>query len=425
MKDLYYLFTILFFTSLHAQSLHTVDFEVVGVGNDWTWTDAEGGTSSLVNNPSATGINTSAKVISLTKTATSQDWALTFTSDDGTFTFDADNDEVKVKVYKPVASNFCIKFEGSSTPKEICVANTQTNTWEELTFDFSEVIGNSYNKIVIIPDNAASGAGVHYFDDLVVPDGVVVVDPAPTDAPTTPSEDSSAVLSLFSDAYTDVAAVWNPSWGQSTVVEDVVIASNNVKKYSSFNYSGIEPSTVIEVNSYNSIKLDYWTADATAIKVKFVDYGQDKSYDETTNVEKELTHTISEEARSSWQTLQFNISTFGVPTGNIGQIVLSHGGEGTALVYFDNIYFSSTTLSNEKRLFEEFSVYPNPVSDRVSISAAESIDRLRIYDLTGKLVKQASPQKTAFSVDVSGLSKGVYLVKLNTGDREATTKMIK
>lgn len=284
-------------------------------------------------------------------------------------------------------------------------------------FDFSEVIGSTYDRIVIIPYNAASGAGVHYFDDLIVPEGVVVVDPAPT-------EDSSAVLSLFSDACTDVEATWNPSWGQSTSDEDVEIAGNNVKKYSSFNYSGIEPSSVIEVNSYNSIKLDYWTADATALKVKFVDYGDDKSWS-SANVEKELTHTISEETQSSWQTLQFDISSFGVPTGNIGQIALSHGGEGTALVYFDNIYFSSTTLSNKRRLLEEFSVYPNPVSNRVSVSAAESIDRLRIYDLTGRLVKQASPHKAAFSVDVSGLSKGVYLVKLNPGDREATTKMIK
>lgn len=196
MKDLYYLFTILFVTSLHAQSLHTVDFEVSGVGNDWSWTDDEGGTSSLVDNPSVTGINTSAKVISLTKTADSNDWALTYTDDNETFTFDADNDEVKVKVYKPFTSNFCIKFEGSSTPKEVCVANTQTNTWEELTFDFSGVIGNSYNKIVIIPDNFDSGAGVHYFDDLIVPDGVVTVVPELTTNAPTPTVDALNVISI-------------------------------------------------------------------------------------------------------------------------------------------------------------------------------------------------------------------------------------
>lgn len=70
--------------------------------------------------------------MSITKSETSQNWGLTHTNGDGTFTFDADNDEVKVKVYKPVNSNFCIKFEGSSLFKELCVANSQTNTWEEL-----------------------------------------------------------------------------------------------------------------------------------------------------------------------------------------------------------------------------------------------------------------------------------------------------
>ena len=83
------------------------------------------------------------------------------------------------------------------------------------------------------------------------------------------------------------------------------------------------------------------------------------------------------------------------------------------------------TVSISKSQDFELSLYPNPAKDTVRISAAESIDRMRIYDLTGKLVKQASPHKAAFSVDVSGLSKGVYLVKLNAGDREATTKMIK
>jgi hypothetical protein len=92
----------------------------------------------------------------------------------------------------------------------------------------------------------------------------------------------------------------------------------------------------------------------------------------------------------------------------------------------DDIVFGDySALSVQKRGLTELSIYPNPVSNRVSISASESIDRMRIYDLTGKLVKQASPHKAAFSVDVSGLSKGVYLVKLNAGDRQATTKMIK
>jgi hypothetical protein len=90
-----------------------------------------------------------------------------------------------------------------------------------------------------------------------------------------------------------------------------------------------------------------------------------------------------------------------------------------------SVTVTAITQSSKKVLIDDFKIYPNPVSNRVSVSAAESIDNMRIYDLSGRLVKQASPRKAAFSVDVSGLSKGVYLVKLNAGDREATTKMIK
>lgn len=71
------------------------------------------------------------------------------------------------------------------------------------------------------------------------------------------------------------------------------------------------------------------------------------------------------------------------------------------------------------------SLYPNPVNNIAYISADESIDNLRIYDITGRVIMQHTPNKTDFSLNVSNLSKGVYLVKLNSGNKEATTKLIK
>ena len=70
-----------------------------------------------------------------------------------------------------------------------------------------------------------------------------------------------------------------------------------------------------------------------------------------------------------------------------------------------SVTVTAITQSSKKVLIDDFKIYPNPVSNRVSVSAAESIDSMRIYDLSGRLVKQASPRKAAFSVDVSGLSK--------------------
>ena len=118
--------------------------------------------------------------------------------------------------------------------------------------------------------------------------GLALSQTAPTDAPAAPTADAANVVSLFSDAYTDLTGTtWNPAWGQTTVVEDVVIADNNVKKYSSFNFSGIEPAATINGSAFTHFTIDYWTSDATALKVKLVDYGVDDAWG-ADNIEVEL-----------------------------------------------------------------------------------------------------------------------------------------
>ncbi len=86
---------------------------------------------------------------------------------------------------------------------------------------------------------------------------------------------------------------------------------------------------------------------------------------------------------------------------------------------------SSLTLSTAADILEFVTLYPNPAKDIARISSAESVDLVRVFDLTGRIVKQASPSKANFSLDVADLSKRVYLVKLNAGNKETTTKLIK
>ena len=83
------------------------------------------------------------------------------------------------------------------------------------------------------------------------------------------------------------------------------------------------------------------------------------------------------------------------------------------------------TLSNSKISISDVSLYPNPAKDFVNISAAEKIDFISIYDLTGRVVLKSEPNKENFNLNVTDLSKGVYLVKLNAGDKESTVKLIK
>jgi hypothetical protein len=71
-----------------------------------------------------------------------------------------------------------------------------------------------------------------------------------------------------------------------------------------------------------------------------------------------------------------------------------------------------------------FVIYPNPVASVLNISntTGTEVDNVTIYDLSGALV--LSTQKTN-TISLSGLASGTYLVKIKSGDRIETKKIIK
>jgi hypothetical protein len=167
----------------YSQATHTIDFEPAGVGSGWAWTaDSMAPDFSEIANPVSGGINTSATVVEFIAYTTDNNWALCYTDDNGEFTFDGTNAIVKIMVYKPTISNVAMKFEGASPAIELNVSNTVINQWEELTFDFSGQIGNTYNRMVVIPDFVTpyvngkdrTTNNTLYFDNIQVPEGAIV-----------------------------------------------------------------------------------------------------------------------------------------------------------------------------------------------------------------------------------------------------------
>ena len=164
----------------------------------------------------------------------------------------------------------------------------------------------------------------------------------PEDAPAAPTASASDVLSIYSDAYTDIAATWNPNWGQGGSMEEEEIAGNNVRKYSNLTFSGIDLGTDVtnrvNLSEVSTVTFDYWTSNATSVGIKLVNYGADGNYDAATNIEA----IISREAvAGSWQTVTVGLSGLDNITadGKIGQLVLTMDGDGSQVVYIDNIFF--------------------------------------------------------------------------------------
>jgi hypothetical protein len=321
-----------------------ITFESGGYGSSWTFSSFENSTGigyEKAANPFVTGINTSATVGKYTAVIAGQPWAGCETAHAsgangiGTFTFSLSNCIVKVMVYKSVISDVGLKFaeaNGEAQP-EVKVANTKINEWEELTFDMSGSIGKGatgiIDQMIIFPDfQARSTENVCYFDNITFSAKTTPTVSGPTTAAPTPAaRPATDVISIFSGAYADLVGTnWNPNWGQSTVYSEVVIAGNATKKYTNFNYQGIDLASPIDVTGMTKLHLDVWSPDCTALKVFLV----------TSTGEQAVTVNPTV---SGWNSIDINLSDYTVNKASVSQFKLESVTAGTT-VYFDNLYFS-------------------------------------------------------------------------------------
>ena len=165
---------ILISVSTNAQNI-PIDFEENGNGSDWTWTTFENDANpplEIVTNPDMSGINKSSTVAKFTALQSGQPYAGCETlhgAGIGSFTIDASNSIIRIMVWKSVISDVGIKLVRADNWSlgEIKIPNTITNAWEQIEFDFSAHIGNTYDQIVIFPDfNDRQSDNIIYFDEV-------------------------------------------------------------------------------------------------------------------------------------------------------------------------------------------------------------------------------------------------------------------
>lgn len=165
----------------------------------------------------------------------------------------------------------------------------------------------------------------------------------PTSAAPTPSVDPGNVISLLSDAYTDVTVdTWSAGWDQADVT-DVVIDSDNAKMYTSLVYAGIEfTSSTIDASAMTHFHMDVWTPDATdapaVFSIKLVDFGANGVWDGGgDDVEHEITLDETTMNTGSWVSIELPLSDFtGLTTrAHLAQLVITSDPN---TVYIDNVY---------------------------------------------------------------------------------------
>ena len=168
---------------------------------------------------------------------------------------------------------------------------------------------------------------------------------APTVAAPTPTRTSNGVISLFSNAYTNVPVdTWLTGWSPgATVLTDTLIAGNSTKRYTNVSFLGVEfTAPTVNATNMDFMHIDIWTPNASVFKLKLVDFGANGIYDGGGD-DREHEVTYNNPIQGSWISYDIPFTSFtGLTTrGHLAQMILS--GSGSTL-FIDNVYFYNSVL---------------------------------------------------------------------------------
>ena len=86
---------------------------------------------------------------------------------------------------------------------------------------------------------------------------------------------------------------------------------------------------------------------------------------------------------------------------------------------------SKGSSASGKEPIEGLNIYPNPAkADRIYITTAKPTlsKEIEIYDMLGKKIMQLT--LNGKEVNISGLNRGVYIIKVKEGEASATRKLV-
>ncbi len=175
----------LVFATLSFSQTTILDFETAATsaGLQHFGGNLEGAVTMPIDNPNATGVNTSSTVIELKKASDAPVWGGAFTEPNpGTSVDLTIASKVCVDVHLDHIGNVALKLEDSPTgqPWILSMPNTVANDWERLCYDVSlasieapvdPADGHVYNRVVLFLDFGVAGngtEGVAYIDNIAV-----------------------------------------------------------------------------------------------------------------------------------------------------------------------------------------------------------------------------------------------------------------
>lgn len=326
-------------------------------------------TFTVVTNPDKSANNLSEYVVEFLRDKDGVVWGGFYATLDTPVDF-TENKYVHVKVWKSRISPVKFKIEGGATGNiEIPSMNAQTvtNGWEDMVFDFSAANGQ-YSKIVFQPD-AMDPVGLTeditiYFDDFILNN-----DPGQLGPPEVVVNVDMAGSGLTTGSQVWISGALGGVYGQwaqpGTIPENEMFDNDNDNIYS---IALQVPDGVIAFKFFWGMG---WTNGDNAIP--------DRSY--TVNGSAELNF--------KWGIAGYTVTSVKPIAGN------------------------------------SFEVYPNPTNGLITIQS-ENIKGITVRNILGSTLKTYKFQAVSSKqLDLSDLQSGVYFISVDTGNGIYTSKLIK
>ncbi len=110
-----------------------------------------------------------------------------------------------------------------------------------------------------------------------------------------------------------------------------------------------------------------------------------------------------------------------VKTGSYAVTVTKDGCEATASC--TNVVLIPTAL-NDDTYSEQIEIYPNPASDKLLVSNLPEGSKVLLINQNGQVVYTTTANQTDLSIDVSGLSDGLYVIRADANGKHVSKKIL-
>ncbi|MFD2565890.1 T9SS type A sorting domain-containing protein [Pseudotenacibaculum haliotis] len=231
--------------------------------------------------------------------------------------------------------------------------------------------------------------------------------------------------------------LWKSDGNSVSLVKDIKTGNNedgiNLPRFTVF-----ENELYFRASDNTTSDFELWKTDGTengTIKVVSVsDTGESIEFLHATEYDGKLFYFDSQQL---WVTDGTSIGTEAL-TGNAKEIILISSFE--PLVYQNKLWFSGTDMDNGNELTslssgtlsadefkeEAFQLYPNPVTNELSIQlkGSLSIKLIKIYNVLGREIDNVPYNKITKKISMKNLDSGIYILFLESNEGRVLTKKI-